>query len=147
MAESTRVLTQLQHYQLNLLQARIQLNKFGSTAPHLFTIFQSHLDQMWYIDAFTHTRNYKSRDGSIINNHFLLNQDFYGYRRNQYIARFQLNNEIEIWKWKKFEDISKNQNIENNNELIYFHTNYLQQQVYNRQFTCTRSGGYIQLYK
>ena len=45
-AESIQVLTQLQRYQLNLMQAQIQLNKFGSTAPHLFTIFQSHFDNM-----------------------------------------------------------------------------------------------------
>ena len=45
-AESIQVLTQLQRYQLNLLQARIQLDKFGSATPHLFTIFHSHFDNM-----------------------------------------------------------------------------------------------------
>ena len=36
-AESTQILTQLQHYKLSLLQSRIQLKEFGSTMPHLYS--------------------------------------------------------------------------------------------------------------
>ena len=41
-----KVITQLQKYQLTLLENRIQLDKFGSTSPHLLTIFQAHFDNM-----------------------------------------------------------------------------------------------------
>ena len=87
-AESIQILTQLQRYQLTLLQARIQLDKFGSTAPHLFTLFQSNFDNMWYIDTFTHTKTYNNLTNYNLHKLF----DFNGNRIPQYIARFQLDN-------------------------------------------------------
>ena len=87
-AESIQILSQLQRHQLHLLKARIELEEFGSIAPHLFTIFNSQFDGLWYMDVPTHAPKYGN-----IQNHLLSNvSDFSGGNRKQFIARFQLNN-------------------------------------------------------
>ena len=132
-AESIQILTQLQRHQLTLLQSRIQLDKFGSTAPHLFTLFQSNFDNMWYIDTFY---TYKNLYNNVTNYKLHRVFDFNGNRIPQYIARFQLDNKDlpKIWEWRHFKNIS------NNNLKGYFNFNYIQKQIYNKQFIYTRTG-------
>ena len=137
--ESTQILTQLQHYKLNLLQSKIQLKEFGSTVPHLYTIFHSPSNYQWYIDIATHTKKY---DGTA--NYFLHNSNFLGKNKNQYIARFQLdnNNLPEIWKWHKFINITEQTSY--NSKFGELHNNfkkdYILKRIFDRQDIYARTG-------
>ena len=135
--ESTKVLTQLQHYNLTLLKARIEIAEFRSKTPHFFTLFNTVHDTNinWYVNVFTHSKQYQ-------NNHCIYEgEDLFGNSVDQYIARFQLNknHQLEVWKWHKFTNISENFDIKYKPNK-YFEQHYKLQQVYNRQWLYAKNG-------
>ena len=113
--------------------------------PHLYTIFHSPHNHMWYIDIATHTKKYDS-----IANYFLHSRDFVGKGKNQYIARFQLDNRNlpKIWEWRKFINITEQKYY--NPEFQILHSNfkqyYILERVFDRQDIFARTGTIIRDY-